>query len=165
MTGDTLKPGIRAGNTNALRHGLRSGKMPHGTRYIEHACNRLRVQLENAVLSAKQQVSIPDAACIQTVYTWERHAMLSHHWLRKRYDDLSDDQRLLFSREVAKARTERDRAMARLGIEGNAVDPWAGIDGAGLKVLETDAPDTETGTADDATPTGETSIADEGDDR
>ena len=50
-----------------MRHGLTSGQLPKDARYIEWRMNALRRTLEAAVLAARGEVTIPDAAAIQTL--------------------------------------------------------------------------------------------------
>ncbi len=110
------KSGPAVGNTNSLRHGLKAGKLPKDARYIEHQMNSLRRTLESAVMAARGEVTIPDAAAIQTAVKWERHGALCLRWLRVEGDKLKPEQRLAFSREIAKASDSRDRAIAALGL-------------------------------------------------
>jgi hypothetical protein len=58
---------------------------------------------------------------------WERHAALAQRWLVKAGDTLKPDQRLSFSREIARASSERDKALAALKLETRP-DMWAVID-------------------------------------
>lgn len=124
------KPGAPRGNTNAmshglnanLRHGLKAGKLPKDCRYIENQLYGLRRKLEAAVVAAKGDVSLPDAACIQTAIKWERHGALALRWLRLEEANLKPTERLAFSREIARASTERDRALQALGLDRDAKD-------------------------------------------
>ena len=111
------RSGPPAGNTNALRHGLKAGKLPKQAQYIEHQMNRLRRELEDAVMQAKDEVNLLDAAHIQTAIKWERHGALALRWLRLEGDTLKPADRLAFSREIARASAERDRALAALGLD------------------------------------------------
>src|SRR5205085_2442552 len=104
----------RQGNRNAMRHGLKAGKLPVDCAYIEIACNALRRQLEDAVLAARGEVTLLDAASIQTSVKWERHAALALRWLRVKGNELKLVEQLTFSREIARASTERDKALAAL---------------------------------------------------
>ena len=118
------KSGPAAGNANAMRHGLKAGKLPKDARYIEYRLNAFRRTLEQAVLSARGEVNIPDAAYIQTCLRWERHACLAQRWLVKAGDTLKPEQRLTFSREIARASAERDKAIAALNIDKETRLPW-----------------------------------------
>src|SRR5262245_45630339 len=83
------RSGGKQGNTNPQRHGLYSGKLPKGCMYIETRVNCLRRQLEEAVIAAKGEINIVDAAAINSAVKWERHGLLAAHWLRKQTDKLS----------------------------------------------------------------------------
>lgn len=118
-------PGGQIGNDHGTRHGLRAGKLPKDARYIEIQMNLLRRQIEATVIEAKGEISLTDAAFIQTAMRWERHAALAQRWLTKQYDELSPDQRLHFSREIARASAERDKAIANLRLDvTNSNQPW-----------------------------------------
>jgi hypothetical protein len=111
------RSGPAVGNTNAIRHGLKAGKLPRDARYIEHQMNALRRQLEEAVMQAKGEVGLVDAASIQTAVKWERHGALCLRWLRMECNVLKPEQRLTFSREIARASAERDKAIAALNLD------------------------------------------------
>lgn len=118
--------GAPVGNRNRLRHGLRAGRLPRGCGSIRKACDRLRRQLEDAVVYERGEVSLADAATIQTALRWERHAMLSQRWLRLEGDSLTPGDRLAFSREIARASAERDKCLRSLNLEPAAEpNPWA----------------------------------------
>lgn len=118
------KRGGQSANRNALRHGLKAGQLPRDAKYIEVRLNIFRRQLEDAVLAAKREVSLADAAAIQTCLRWERHAALAQRWLVKADKTMSPTEKLNFSREIARASTERDRAIAALELDR---DSQAGI--------------------------------------
>jgi len=121
--------GAQADNRNSVRHGLTAGKLPKGCQHIENTLNSFRRQVEDLVLAAKGSVSMGDAAAIQTALRWERHGALALRWLTKRGDELKPLDQLAFSREIAKASTERDKALASLGLNKSAVhNAWACID-------------------------------------
>lgn len=124
------KRGGQPGNRNALRHAMRAGKLPPELAYLENRLNAFRRQLEDAVIEAKGEISIPDAATINTALKWERHGTLAQRWLTTKYEELGPDQMLYFSREVARASTERDRAIATLKLSRDKVtDVWAVLGG------------------------------------
>jgi hypothetical protein len=110
------RSGPAKGNTNAIRHGLVAGKLPKDCQHIEIKMNALRRTLEDAVMAAKGEVNLIDAACIQTAVKWERHGALALRWLTKEAANLKPVERLTFSREIARASTERDRALAALAL-------------------------------------------------
>ena len=112
-----VKAGAPKGNRNAIRHGLKASKLPAGCAYIEVRINDIRRRLEDAVIECKGKVSITDAATIQTCIRWERHAALAQRWLNKQFNKLKPAQQLYFSREIARASSERDKALADLGLD------------------------------------------------
>jgi hypothetical protein len=111
----TRKPGLD-GNRNALRHGLKSGKLPAGCQYVENRLNAFRRQLEDQILALRGEITLLDAANIQTAIRWERHGCLAQLWLRMAGTKLKPMDQLNFSREIARASTERDRALERLSL-------------------------------------------------
>ena len=104
------RSGSPRNNRNAMRHGLRASQLPKDCKFIELRCNGFRRMLENAIIKAKGEVNINDAACVQTALRWERHVALAQRWLTKQYDVLKPVDRLTFSREIARASGERDKA-------------------------------------------------------
>lgn len=128
----TGKRGGQIGNRNALRHGLRGGKVPPGAEYVEKFVNALRRQVEDQVLALRGEVTLTDAAHINSVLKWERHGKLAEFWLRKEADNLTVSDRLRFSEAIAKASDNRDKAIRALKLERNVVnDAWAAIDEGG----------------------------------
>lgn len=126
---EPAKVGGQKGNRNHMRHGLTAGKLPKGCQYLENQLNGFRRTLEDIVIGVKGQISLPDAASIQTALKWERHGALALRWLTKEGDKLKPMESLAFSREIAKASTERDKALASLGLNRDRIrDAWALID-------------------------------------
>ena len=119
------QPGAPANNRNAMRHGLRGAGLPNDCGKIETAINRFRRTLEDAVLAARQEIALVDAASINSAYRWERHAHLSQRWLTAEADSMSAGDRLNYSREIARASAERDKAIAALDLPKRpSADPW-----------------------------------------
>ena len=120
------KPGRSGppGNANAARHFMVSGKLPAKLRYIEYRINHFRRNLETAVTEAKGEVSIVDAAAINSAAKWERHGLLAQHWLRNEAENLSASDRLRFSEAIAKASDKRDANLRALGLDAEAPPPW-----------------------------------------
>ena len=111
------------GNRRATRHGLTAGQLPKGAAYIKRCSDQFRVAIEQAVADRNGgQVSLYHAALIQSAQRWERHAMLSQRWLRHEADKLNADQRLAYSREVARASSERDKCLRLLGLDRSEFD-------------------------------------------
>jgi hypothetical protein len=116
------RSGPPKGNTNALRHGMRGGKLPKGCQYIENRVNALRRQVESALIEAKGEINIVDAAAVNSILKWERHGLLAAHWLRHEAEKLSASDRLRFSEAIAKASDSRDKAIRSLGLDRDKAD-------------------------------------------
>lgn len=98
--------------------------------YVKRITASLRDAVERAVIDAKGEVGLSDAATVQTLIRWERHALLAQRWLRNEADKLTPADKLRFSEAVAKASAERDKCFTRLGIDrrADASDIWAQVD-------------------------------------
>lgn len=116
------RSGPHAGNANAIRHGMKGNKLPKGCQYIENRVNNLRRQVEAALIAAKGEINIVDAAAVNSILKWERHGLLAAHWLRKEADKLNAPDRLRFSEAIAKASDNRDRNIRALGLGRDAKD-------------------------------------------
>jgi hypothetical protein len=139
-------------NRNNTRHGLRAGQLPKGAAYIKRECDVLRREIEQAVADVHGgSVSLYHAALIQTCIRWERHAMLIQRWLRLESDTMDAATRLAYSRDIARASAERDKALLTLGL--NASDSRSIIDAlystphepdpSGIEAQASDAQSTE----------------------
>ena len=111
------RSGPPKGNTNALRHGLTSANLPKRLRYVYHRMCALRRTLEAAVIESKGQVSLGDAALIQTACRWERAAQLHEARYRKEPDKYVDSPD-----KAAKASESRDRAVEKLNLDRDSRD-------------------------------------------
>ena len=104
-----------------IKHGLRAelrvGKLPRKLQYVEHRINAFRRKLEEAVAAAKGEISIPDAAAINSSCKWERHGLLAQHWLRHEAENLNASDRLKFSEAIAKSSDQRDKNIRMLGLD------------------------------------------------
>jgi hypothetical protein len=127
LVGETAKRkrGGQPNNRNALRHGLRgTGKLPRELAYLENKLNCFRRLLEDTVLAAKGEINLCDASAVNTALKWEKHGALAQRWLTTQYAELKPADRLTFSREVARASAERDKAIAALNIAKETRLPW-----------------------------------------
>ena len=124
-----MPAGPRKGNTNAFTHGLTRfslGGLPKGLSHVTRQVGLLRRTLEDAVLASRKIVSLTDASLIDAAVKWERHGQLARAWLNKKAADLSPDQLLSFSRDVARAASERHRCIMALGLDvDDSAPPWA----------------------------------------
>jgi hypothetical protein len=123
-----------AGEVAGVKRGLIGGRLPKGCHYIRRLSEQFRRDLEASVCAIKGEVGISDAAAIQTAMRWERHALLAQRWMSELFDKLTPDQKLAFSRDIARASTERDKCIAALGLQAaSAKDVWAALDAAAPK--------------------------------
>ncbi|MBS0208722.1 MAG: hypothetical protein JSS27_07190 [Planctomycetes bacterium] len=115
------KGGAPKGNGNSIRSGLTAalatGNLPRGCGWVRALVKGLKRALEAAVVTNKGQLSIYDAALIQTACRWEQHALLAQRWLRLEGVAMNADQRLAYSRDVARSSAERDKCLKALGLE------------------------------------------------
>jgi hypothetical protein len=121
------RPGAKLGNTSALRHGLTSGSDP--APYVTRLTSQFRQQVEQAVLAATGSITVAAASEIQAASEWESHRIKAKRWLREAGDKLSLEQKLSFSREAAKAASERTRHLKALCIGSPASRSlWSTLD-------------------------------------
>lgn len=106
------------GNQNSVRHGLRMtlSQTPKGCRYIQQATAKLREALRAITLERRGELGLYEECTIQTACKWEVHSQLAARWLRIADGDLSNSDKLAFSRETARASGERDKCLERLGL-------------------------------------------------
>jgi hypothetical protein len=104
------------GSLTRLRHGLTGITLPPGCEHVQKSLLKLRTALEQAILAARNEVTIVDAGLVQTAIRWEKHSQLAGRWLERSYAVLTPEQRLLFSKESARASSERDRAISMLRL-------------------------------------------------
>lgn len=114
--------GNKWGNSNGMRHGLRGSKLPKGCQYIENRVNLLRRQVEAALVELKGDITITEAAAINSILKWERHGLLAAHWLRKEATSLTPSDRLRFSEAIAKASDNRDKAIRSLRLDRDTTE-------------------------------------------
>lgn len=128
------RSGAQKGNRNRMRHALRSstGRLPPKCGWIKSLVAEERRMFQQAILERKGVISLLDALCLQSALRWAQHAWLCQRWLRLAAETMSDSDRLAYSREVARASTERDRCVERLDLASKPDDIW--------DVLDTPAP-------------------------
>lgn len=120
--------GAPAGNTNRALHGLYGFGLPSGAQRLGRRINAFRRSLCEAVEVRAGEIDLHAAATIDSACQWLRHGLLAARWLRLTHDELSPDQKLAFSREVARAATERDKCIRLLRLDkaiGECFDPAA----------------------------------------
>ncbi len=107
------------------QHGLLVGSLPKGMASITRAVNHLKLLLEAQAVSQLKVVGPVELMVVQTALRWERHGLVCQRALR--HLTLSPDQYLAFSREVARASSERDKALRSLGLKASLPDPDHGL--------------------------------------
>src|SRR5262245_19631985 len=99
-------------NKNAIRHGLMTTALPPGCTGVRKSVNKFRQAIEKIVAeNLGGEISVLAAATINSASRWEQHALLANRWLRIHFAELNHDQRLAYSREVARASSERDKCL------------------------------------------------------
>jgi hypothetical protein len=87
-----------------------------------------RRELEAAVMEARGEITLTDAAFINTAYRAERHAQLAQRWLAIEAESMEPADRLSYSREVVRASESRDKAIAALSLpKRDGGDYWASL--------------------------------------
>jgi hypothetical protein len=112
-------------NRNAMTHGITAGRLPRGAAYIKRATDRLRCVLEQETLDVRGQVGVWELLQLNSIVRWERLALLAQRWLRS--EELTIEQKLSLAREIARASTERDKCVEKLGIRRDSQDPYASL--------------------------------------
>ncbi len=111
------KRGAQPRNKYAMRHGLQSAMLPDGCGFITKQSSTFRRAVESAVIATRGQLGVYETALIQSASTWYVHGLKARRWLRVAFNELSNDQRIAFSREEARAFSERDRILKQLGLD------------------------------------------------
>lgn len=117
----TRRPNIRS----RLRAGLKVARLAHAERYIVHSSNALRLALEDAALRLYGGIKVQQAAAISTACRAEQNAQLMERWLRME-PELPLRDRIDIRDRIMRATEARDRAIARLGLDGIAAGPANG---------------------------------------
>jgi hypothetical protein len=87
-----------------------------------------RRELEAAVMEARGEITLVDAAYVNTAYRAERHAQLAQRWLAMEAAEMTPADRLNYSREVVRASAERDKAIAALDLpKRHSADYWSSL--------------------------------------
>lgn len=107
--------GAPARNRNAAKHLIFStGPLPAGLENIARALAKERRIIETMVLELHGVLTPVSEMAIQTAMKWARHGALCAKWLKDGYSELTVDQRVNISREIARASGERDRVLKGL---------------------------------------------------
>ena len=157
--------GAPKGNRNALKHGTRSfvlGRLPRGASYIGKLQYRCQRDIEREVIARKGEISLYDAAVINSAVSHERTALQLMHYLRKADDPktisltvksekgsatttepkgLGIMERASLLGQVSKARDRRDACLRALGLDkAPGANMWEDYD-RGARLIEASYPD------------------------
>lgn len=113
--------GAPIGSANAVRHGLRAAKCPPGCSYIDAAARELRKAITGELLE-RGELTLYREALIQSCLRHEVRAQLAGRWLRVAYDTLDAEKRLALLAAISKATDDRDRCLARMGLDRSAFE-------------------------------------------
>ena len=113
-------PGTQ-GNRNRTTHGTRGflslGSLPKGASYIRRLMGLLRSELETAVQNTFGQITLEQAALIQSACRHEGVALLWQRWLRQRMAQLKASTLLQITKQISSSTDLRDRAIRALKID------------------------------------------------
>lgn len=113
--------GAPAQNRNAVSHGvfsyLHSNRLPADCGDLERDLEKLRTDLNQAVVDAHGEVDLPRAALIQSAVRHEGRCRLLLRWLERTIDELTTDQKIGVLRDLGRATDQRDATIGKLGIE------------------------------------------------
>lgn len=133
--------GAPKGNLNAIRHGLTVQGFPPGCTYIEKQVASFRATLHVAVEQVRGEIGVFEAACCQTAVEWHTHALKARRWMRLEDKKLTIDQRIAFSREIARGFAERDKVLKALGLDFRTSPDAATVLYASVTQTDAEKPD------------------------
>jgi hypothetical protein len=122
MAGKPGRSGPKQANLNATKNGtaltrLTLGELPQTMRRQTQAARKYRRELEQLVMDAKGEVNATDAHLIDEATTAEVHASVCRWLLRTRLEKMSVSDVARCSEQIVKAKTSRNRAVERLGLD------------------------------------------------
>jgi hypothetical protein len=109
--------GAPEGNFNGYKHGLRSTKLGPGMQYINRQAITYRKAVEAETLGVRGKLGIWEQSLLQTSTQWLITALKIERLLRFFDADLNNDQRVAYAEKCARALTERDKCLAKLGLD------------------------------------------------
>jgi hypothetical protein len=130
MAGIKGKSGPRRANLNSTKNGtsisrLTLGELPQTMRRQTQAARKYRRLLESLVVEVKGNVDATAAHLIDEAAAAEVHASVCRWLLRTRLDKMSVADVARCSEQIVKAKTMRNRAVERLGLDAPPPAPWA----------------------------------------
>ncbi len=122
MAGIKGRSGPKPNNLNAAKNGtsltrLTLGELPKTMRRQTQMARKYRRGLEQLVVDAKGEVNATDAHLIDEATGAEVHASVCRWLLRTRLEKMSVGDVARCSEQVMKARSARNRAVERLGLD------------------------------------------------
>ncbi len=102
---------------NSYKHGLRSAKLGPGMEYIARKANLFRTAAEAETLRVRGRVGIWEQSLLSSATQWLLVALKIERLLRLYHAELSHDQYVSYTERVAKACSERDKCLSRLGLD------------------------------------------------
>lgn len=111
--------GAPKGNRNSRRHGLYSPRLPKGLSYPDKKGNEFRRFVERAVLEAKGEVCLVDAALIHSAGELQKLAYKNRVECREAREkgELTHDLSLRFDAEYRRTLDMRDAKLKALGLD------------------------------------------------
>ncbi len=109
-----VKPQRGRPPTNGLIS-LVQGRYPKACGWVKATVARYRRAVEAEILTRKERVDVIDASFVQTACRYEGTALLCQRWLRMRWEEFDDTQKLQWLLAISKASEGRDKALLRLG--------------------------------------------------
>lgn len=118
------RSGAPRGNLNNLTNGtgidrkrLVVGELPAELLSVRREGRAYRRVLEADVLRAKGEISTVDAHCIDTASAATIHAAICRFLLRKKIKSMTTNDVLATSREITRAKRDRDAAVRAIGLD------------------------------------------------
>ena len=127
--------GAPKNNRNAIKSGvysfLANGRYPKGAEYVGRLIGQLRLSLEGIVMERESEVTVYNAAVIQSACRHEGRAQLLQRWLREldKGGSPSIQDRLAILKEIGNASDARDKCLKALGLheKPQEEDAWPTI--------------------------------------
>lgn len=119
-------------NLNAAKNGtklsrLTLGELPKELTRVKRLARQYRRELETACVDVHNEVSVTHGHLIDEAAVNEQHAAVCRWLLNQRIEKMSVADILSCSREITKAKANRNRAVAQLKLDAKS-DPWAELD-------------------------------------
>ena len=119
-------------NLNAVQNGTRLRRLTLGTlpRQMERVTRRARQyrrDLENLTFDKHGEVNAVQAHAIDAAVSYEVHASVCRWLLREKLGDMQPSDILQCSAAIPRAKADRNRSVAALGLDRRSSDPWDAV--------------------------------------